>query len=82
MKNIFIYYLMSFAPIVLIIWMIKMQPISSSIIIGLILAYSLIYRPYIDGRRLFEKKIIEKKDIWKMVFPWKTREFFKELYLK
>ncbi len=82
MKNIFIYYLMSFIPFGLLIWLIKTKPMDSWTIIGLILFYSFVYRPYIDGKRLVEKNIIQKKDIWKMIFPWKTREFFNELYLK
>ena len=82
MKNIFIYYLAFTAPIGIIIWLFKSKPIDSEIILGILFFFTLIYRPYIDGKRLVEKNIIEKKEIWKMILPWKTRQYFKELYLK
>ena len=82
MKNIFNYYLAIIAPIGIIIWLFKTRPIDSEIILGIFLFYFLIYRPYIDGKRLVEKNIIQTKDIWKMILPWKTRQYFKELYLK
>jgi hypothetical protein len=35
-----------------------------------------------DGKRLSDKNIIKKKDIWKMIIPRKRFENFKELYLE
>jgi hypothetical protein len=34
------------------------------------------------GKRLSDKNIIQKKDIWKMIIPGKRFEYFNELYLK
>jgi len=48
----------------------------------LIFAYSLIYRTYIDGLRLASKGIIDKADIWKMVYNGRRFQYFKELYFK
>ncbi|MDO9274666.1 MAG: hypothetical protein Q7T92_03845 [Lutibacter sp.] len=44
--------------------------------------YSLIYRTYIDGKRLADKNILQKKDSWKMMIPGSHIKYFKELYLK
>ena len=60
----------------------KMQYLNSWLFIILIFAYSLIYRTYIDGLRLVSKGIIEKSEIWKMVYNGRRFEFFKELYFK
>jgi hypothetical protein len=64
------------------IWLIRTELINSWEFMGLIFFYSLIYRTYIDGKRLVDKNIIEKKDIWKMIIPGKRLAYFRELYLK
>lgn len=46
------------------------------------LFYVLIFRTYIDGKRLHEKNLIDKKDIWKMVIPGNHIKYFKALYSK
>ena len=82
MKNIFIYYLTILTPLAIIIWLIKTESISSTYFVGLLFFYLLIFRTYVDGKRLSDKKVIPKKDIWKMIIPGKHIEYFKELYLK
>jgi hypothetical protein len=56
--------------------------IDGTLLIGLFLFYALIYRTYTDGKRLAEKNIILKKDIWRMIIPGSRIEHFNELYLK
>jgi len=82
MKNIFIYYLTIIAPIGIIVWLNKTNLLNSTQFVGLLFFYLLIFRTYVDGKRLYDKNIITKKDIWKMIIPGKHFEFFKELYLK
>ncbi len=81
MKNIFIYYLTILTPIAIIIWLNKTGAINSTYIVGLFFFYLLIFRTYVDGKRLYDKNVIQKKDIWKMIIPGKHIEYFKELYL-
>ncbi len=82
MKNIFVYYLTILIPFTFIIWLIKSSSINSTYLVGLLFVYLFIFRTYVDGKRLSDKNIIPKKDIWKMIIPGKRFEYFKELYLK
>lgn len=82
MKNLLTYYILILAPIGMLFWLNKIDIINGTLFVGLFLFYALIYRTYIDGKRLADKKIIPKKDIWKMIIPGSRIEYFKELYLK
>lgn len=82
MKNTLIYYLTILTPLSIIIWLYKFESINSTYFIGLLFFYILIFRTYTDGKRLSDKNVIPKKDIWKMIIPGKHFEYFKELYLK
>ena len=82
MKNIFIYYLTILTPLAIIIWLNKTNSIDSTYFVGLLFIYLLVFRTYIDGKRLFDKNVIQKKDIWKMIIPGKRIEYFKKLYLR
>jgi hypothetical protein len=81
-KNLFTYYLTILLPIVILAWLNKTDLISSTIFVILLFFYILIFRTYVDGKRLADKNIIQKKDIWKMIIPGKRFKHFKELYLK
>ncbi len=81
MKNLITYYIVILAPLLLIILLkpgINKNPIFAS----LILFYAFVYRTITDGIRLYQKNIIPKKDIWKLVIPGTRILHFKELYLK
>ena len=82
MKNLVKYYFLILSPIFVIIYLSKNDLISSSLFIFLIFFYALIYRTYFDGKRLFDKGLITKKDIWKIIIPGKRFEYFGELYFK
>jgi len=82
MKNLLNYYLLILTPLGLMIWLLRTEFINSFGFVGLMLFYTFIYRTYIDGKRLADKNIIAKKDIWKMVIPGSRISYFKELYLK
>jgi len=82
MKNLLTYYILILVPLGILFWLNKADLINGTIFVGLILFYSIIYRTYTDGKRLADKNIIQKKDIWKMIIPGSRLEHFKELYLK
>ncbi len=73
---------MIFEPFGIILWLCKIGLITPTLFVVLLMFYVVIYRTYIDGKRLYKKNVIPKKDIWKMIIPGKRLEYFKELYLK
>ena len=82
MKNLLTYYILILSPIGVLFWLSKAEMINANLFVALIFFYAFIYRTYIDGKRLADKKIIPKKDIWKMIIPGNRLAYFKELYLK
>jgi hypothetical protein len=82
MKSLLTFYTVILAPIGILIWLRKSDLINGTLFVGQIVFYALVYRTYTDGKRLADKNIIPKKDIWKFIIPGKRLEYFKELYLK
>ena len=82
MKNLFIYYLTILSPIGMLSWLSRIDLVNPTLFVLLLFFYVLIFRTYVDGKRLSDKNVIQKKDIWKMIIPGKRFEYFKELYLK
>ncbi len=84
MKNKYIYLLFVLIPLI----MTYLIFINYGNMIGLIFlgAYSLIYRPFIDSKRLFDLGEITRSDFNKWMIPfyksyWFTITHFKKLYL-
>ena len=82
MKNLFIYYLTILSPIGMLTWLSRIDLVNPTLFVLLLFFYVLIFRTYVDGKRLSDKNVIQKKDIWKMIIPGKRFEYFKELYFK
>ena len=82
MKKILFFYLLIFAPLVILFWMNKSDSISSFYFVLFLFLYVFVYRTFTDGIRLIDKNIIHKKDLWKMIIPGSRFKYFKELYLK
>ncbi len=82
MKNLLTFYILILTPLGILIWLSKSDLINGPFFAGLLIFYVFVYRTYTDGKRLADKSIIHKKDIWKMIIPGKRFEYFKELYLK
>jgi hypothetical protein len=82
MKNLFIYYLTILSPIGILTWLSRTDLVNPTLFVLLLFFYVLILRTSVDGKRLSDKNVIQKKDIWKMIIPGKRFEYFKELYLK
>ena len=82
MKNLFIYYLTILSPIGVLTYLSRTDLVNPTLFVLLLFFYVLIFRTYVDGKRLSDKNVIQKKDIWKMIIPGKRFEYFKELYFK
>ena len=82
MKNLKIYYLAIIVPLIIIFIFYKFQIFDSTYLLVLFLIYATIYRTYTDSKRLIDKKIISKKDFWKLLIPGTRIEHFRELYIK
>lgn len=82
MKNLLTFYILILVPLGILFWLNKSDLINGTLFVILLIFYALVYRTYTDGKRLANKNIIQKKDIWKMIIPGNRFEHFKELYLK
>ena len=82
LKNIWIYYFSIVIPLILLFLLVKFLNISSVLFIICFAVYLIIYRPVIDGNRLYYKNIIKKADRWKTLIPFMRLKYFNELYLK
>ena len=76
----FVYYLVAFMiPVPVLVWIFKTQ--TGYLPVGLFFFYLIIYRGFLDSYRLIQKRVIARKDIWKM-FVGGHVFWFKDLYLK
>jgi len=82
MKNIFTYYLTILTPIATLFWLNKNDSIGTLSFVTMFLFYSFVFRTYVDGKRLYEKNIIQKKEIWKLAIPGKRFDYIRELYFE
>ncbi len=82
MRNIYLYYIAILAPLAFLLYFMRTDQLNSWVLIIGIIVYSIVYRTYIDGLRLVSKGIIERSDIWKMVYNGRRFQYFKELYFK
>lgn len=83
LKNLGFYYFSIIFPLVVIFASYKLWNYNSGWFVSLFFFYATIYRTLVDGNRLYQKKIIAKKAIWKRLVPlWFSMKYFKELYLK
>lgn len=79
MKNILIYYLSILLPIPLLVWSLYYNSIMFFI---LLMSYVIIYRGFVDGQRLIEKKLMNKNELWKAFIPFWTSKYFRQLYFE
>lgn len=82
MKDIRLYYFFLIAPLFLIYILKDLEIIDTYGFIFLIFFYSLVYRTFLDGRRLAGKNIIPASAVWKLILPGQRLRYFKELYCK
>ena len=82
LKNIWSYYFSIITPLILLFLLVKFLHINSALFIICFVFYLIIYRPIIDGNRLYYKKVIKKEERWKILIPFFRLKYFKELYFK
>ncbi|MEB8327923.1 hypothetical protein OO009_01030 [Flavobacteriaceae bacterium KMM 6897] len=80
LENSILYYLIILVPLGALIMLHRTAILSGYAFVGFLFFYAFIYRTFTDGKRLYDKQIIFKKDIWKMIMPGSRIQFFKELY--
>jgi hypothetical protein len=78
MKNLLIYYFSILLPMPVLVWSVFYD---SKLFVFILLSY-FIYRGFTDSKRLVDKGIIMKKEIWKVFIPFYSSYFFKELYFE
>jgi hypothetical protein len=77
MKILF-YYFAILVPIPFLIWVAINK--ESLLFVLFLFLYAIIYRPILDGYRLFKKGIIKKTEFWKVFIPFWRLKYFKNLY--
>jgi hypothetical protein len=81
MIKLIIYYFNILTPLIILKWLSSNNQITAALLVFSLFLYALVYRTYIDGKRLADKKIIEKKDIWKLILAGMRAKYFQALYL-
>jgi hypothetical protein len=76
MKNIFLFYLLIFIPLLMIVLGGKYHYISAGSFAWSLIIYGLVYHPLISGIRLIENKKIKRSELWLSFVPfWNWRHF-------
>ncbi len=81
LKNQLTYYLIITLPLILLGLLSHYQVMDSVWFTAFLFVYLLVYRTFVDGKRLVAKGIIQEKDIWKLLIPGKRYTYFRDLYL-
>ena len=79
MKNLFLHHISIITPIGVLALTWKEMPLEAALVF---FTLYFVYRSWIDGRRLYKKGLVEKKDIWKVGYNGMRTTYFKDLYLK
>ena len=82
MKKLDVYYFFIFTPLFLLLWLSNEKEIEASLFVGLLFFYVFVYRTYIDGKRLVNKGVLLKNDIWRLMLPGFRLSHFRALYWK
>jgi hypothetical protein len=77
MKSLFVFYLEIILPIILILYLFKIN--FSVLAVICLFVYALLYRPLVDHQRLKTKGIISES-FWKLHIPLFRIKYFKALY--
>lgn len=79
MKNLVIYYILIFLPLLLIFIILDS---GNKVVGGGLLIVYVIYRIFVDYYRLIAKGLMKKKDFYKILIPFWRAQFFKEMYFE
>lgn len=78
--RLFYYHLKVFIPLIVLFTSLHFKIITPLPFLAILFFYGLVYRTYIDAKKLVEQEVILKKDMWKLVIPFRRARYFKELY--
>lgn len=81
MRKLLEFYVIISAPLALIVVLNKYQFLENWLLVSALLFYAIVYRTCTDGKKLANKSVISRKNIWKMIIPGMRVKYFKELYL-
>jgi hypothetical protein len=81
MKNILVFYLAVFIPILVLVYCARIHAISSAQFAFGMLSYCLIYHPVISGMRLIQLNKIQVSQFWHTFIPGWNWKFFSSLFL-
>jgi hypothetical protein len=81
MKNLFIYYFSAVILPGIILVFLAVNDLKLYFVVSLLI-FVFVYRPFLDSYKLIKRKIISKRDIWKLVLGYGQIKWFRELYLK
>lgn len=79
MSKLLKYHISILAPFVLLYPAMKYK--NTTFIVWFFIFY-LIYRGYVDGKRLVDKGILKKSEYWKAFIPLYKAQYFRELYFE
>lgn len=78
MKQLLTYYFAILLPLPLLAW----SAFNDTTMFAILLLSYYLYRSFLDGRRLVEKQLISKQELWKAFIPFWTSMFFRQLYFE
>ena len=79
-KNIFFFYLLLMLPIGILVLAAKYGYIGSAVFTFTMLAYALLYHPFICGIRLVKSGKISRQDFWKNFIPFWNDKYWSFLF--
>lgn len=77
MKKLIFYYFAILIPLPLLIGFSS----NSKMFVVFLISY-VIYRGFVDGQRLIEKGILDKKELWKAFIPFWCSRYYRQLYFE
>lgn len=82
LHKLLFFYICIFIPLSFMIVLLKIELLSSNGFVVGLLIYSLLYHPFISGRRLVELQIIDKSKFLNNFIPFWNFKYFDILFFK
>lgn len=79
-RNIFVFYLLIFIPLIALAIGIRNELISAVTFVSLLMGYIFIYHPFVSGLRLSALGILDQKNFWKTFIPFWNTKYFSKLF--
>jgi hypothetical protein len=82
LEKLWLFYIALMLPFFLLVFFLKKNLLESTAFVVLTLIYVLFYNPLMQGWKLFNKGIIKKSEVFKMMIPFYPTRYFKEVFFK